>query len=623
MFRSVARWLAGPSNRTTDRREKRTARLGVEGLEVRDVPAAVFVVAQGAATDSTHFATLAGALAAAGNGGTVTVEPGAAPDSGAVSVTEAGVTIKADTTSLSAYFTPLYNLNVNAGNVTLSDLNLQTVTLASGYGGLQLLNSTVNTLAQAPGTVGAPGNVIEYDRILGSVTLVGTAGSSAGDTVEYNVFTGSGAEGGLGSATAMLTLDDVGNVSVLDNDFGNAGTFGPGGALGQHGGGSSDARAQAILGPPAGTAATIGAISITGTAAGALTGVVVEGNTITLQAPGTSTAGIAVTTSTAAAGVTVLNNSITTGAGTGLSIAAGSDAATAVLVQGNDFTGNAVGVSYAGAGGAAIGSDLGGGPLGGTGGNVFASFTAAATAGGAAISVTGVGTGAVLSAQGNVFGTGTPSSVVNGSGFVNVGNALTGNAGYVQYLYVSILGRAGSSAELQGWVNALTSGRLSRSQVAGDVLNSIEALDRQVNQLYIDCLGRAGGTAELTSWAADIQHGLTLEQVITGIVTSTEWQQKNPGSPIEVYYENQLHRTAAASELAGWQTVLQSGGLAAVPTGIVSSPEFRQDFALTVLTQMLHNPSAAAQARSLAANSSLNLLQIEAGLFNSDAYPTA
>ena len=84
-----------------------------------------------------------------------------------------------------------------------------------------------------------------------------------------------------------------------------------------------------------------------------------------------------------------------------------------MLVQGNDFHNNVIGVRYIGNGGSSINTDLGGGALGSLGGNNFRGFTATGTANSAAMVLAGVGTGAVLTARSNMFATpATASNVV-------------------------------------------------------------------------------------------------------------------------------------------------------------------------------------------------------------------
>src|SRR5438034_6347679 len=85
------------------------ARLGVERLETRLAPAAsVFVVPVNQPADTTHFHELLDAVNAAGNSGTVTIEPGASPDAvQPITVTKNFITIQGDPnvppTTLPAY----------------------------------------------------------------------------------------------------------------------------------------------------------------------------------------------------------------------------------------------------------------------------------------------------------------------------------------------------------------------------------------------------------------------------------------------------------------------------------------------------------------------------------------
>jgi Domain of unknown function (DUF4214) len=60
---------------------------------------------------------------------------------------------------------------------------------------------------------------------------------------------------------------------------------------------------------------------------------------------------------------------------------------------------------------------------------------------------------------------------------------LTGsNGGFVQSLYVRLLGRTGSNSEVASWVNALP--RLGRIGVANAILSSLEFRADVVHQLY-------------------------------------------------------------------------------------------------------------------------------------------
>jgi hypothetical protein len=511
----------------------------LDRLELRDVPANLFVVPQGAPTDSSHFATLSAAVRAAQNNDTITVEAGALADATAVDIAQTGLTIQGDK-SQSAYFQPVENLTIDAGNVTLTDLNLGTVTLDFGFGYLTVRNTTVNTITEntsalSGGNGGAGdlvgGNVIEYDRILGSVSLTGGSSSSA-DLIEWNIFTGTGANGGLGTASSMLSLTDESGANVSNNEFGAGGVFGPGGSLGQVSSGQSDTRAQDILAPTPGNASSLSAISITGDATASISNMLIQSNLITLEGNTNSTYGISITTATSQDVIRVLNNSITTGQGTGLMISAGDDTQTRVLVQGNDFNNNNVGVNYMGVGGSSIGTDLGGGSMGGVGGNVFSSFTT--SSGTRAIVVTNIGVGA-LSARDNVFGARNASDVVQGGANVDVSNALAGNNAFVQSLYVTLLGETATASDLNIYNSALSRGTVNRNQLVAEFLESAPAVNRMVNWLYVDCLGTTATQSALTQWDRLVRSGYSWENIIADVVSSATWQEQNPGNDVETY----------------------------------------------------------------------------------------
>src|SRR5262245_61250386 len=73
------------------------ASLRLEVLETRTLPASVFVVPLAVAEDASHFHAIADAVAAAGNGGLVTIEPGTVLSGGPIpDVLVDGVTIQGD-----------------------------------------------------------------------------------------------------------------------------------------------------------------------------------------------------------------------------------------------------------------------------------------------------------------------------------------------------------------------------------------------------------------------------------------------------------------------------------------------------------------------------------------------
>src|SRR5439155_7553179 len=88
----------------------------------------------------------------------------------------------------------------------------------------------------------------------------------------------------------------------------------------------------------------------------------------------------------------------------------------------------------------------------------------------------------------------------------------------VQALYLDALGRAGSKAELDGWVSMIPSGATSLSPaVVSAVEGSQEGRDHLVRSWYIAYLGRQADGTEEQVWVKQLQAGQSEEQVLSGI----------------------------------------------------------------------------------------------------------
>ena len=96
------------------------------------------------------------------------------------------------------------------------------------------------------------------------------------------------------------------------------------------------------------------------------------------------------------------------------------------------------------------------------------------------------------------------------------------NAGWIRSLYVDVLGREASAADVQAWLPAIA--REGREQVARGFLYSTEKLETDVDGYYrwllrrpLDGVGRAG-------WVRAIQSGVRVEVIIAGIIASDEYR---------------------------------------------------------------------------------------------------
>lgn len=174
-------------------------------------------------------------------------------------------------------------------------------------------------------------------------------------------------------------------------------------------------------------------------------------------------------------------------------------------------------------------------------------------------------------------------------------------ASYVSSLYVTVLGRSPSAAELGPWVNAIGSQSASLAQVAAAVVGSPEAAtstasilvrnstanlaSNALTNLYQDVLGRNPDALAVNSAVPAMQAGLTMAELATQVVSSPEFIGSvisptgsgvaNASSYVSALYATALGRSASPAELAAWVNAIgsQTASLAQVAATIVNSPE--------------------------------------------------
>jgi Domain of unknown function (DUF4214) len=612
-MRLLSRLLSNRKRTSNDPVPCPPSRLGLEALEDRTLPASVFVLPVSQPTNNvTTFHTLQEALPAAGSGGTVTIEPGAVADFN-TDITQNSLTIQGDLNVPSSIL-PAYNLSIDASGVTLKNLNLNFVSISAGFNSTSIFRSTVASIFIQGGPSFNGNNLISQNVITSSVTITGntTLGAATGDRITNNTFTG--------FADTMLSVS-ADNGAVIQGN-----TFMGGGAVATNSTGTS------VPGSPQTAVAINGGVNVLV----ANNSITLPGNTTPAGVPGTfqgitvtkfdaTTAGLPAGTATAAPVVKVMNNAIATGRGTGLAIAAvptaTGDRDTQVLVQGNDFHNNAVGVSYTGVGGGSISTDLGAGILGSIGGNNFRGFTAPGAAGAAAIVLSNVAAGAQLSARSNLFpGDGqTAAGVVFASaGTIDVSSPLSNKQAFVQVLYNDFLGRSATVGELNNWVNVLNAG--GQAAAVQGVFHSTASLDRIVDGFYLKYLGRASDAGGRDYWVARIQGGASLESIQAGFISSAEFISSNNSDYVQGLYRTFFNRTGSASELAFWYNQLQQpNGLNIVANGFAVSAENRQSFVQSIFRNDFHRAGTAAELAYFA-NQSGDLLAVATQMLDTSEF---
>jgi uncharacterized repeat protein (TIGR01451 family) len=203
------------------------------------------------------------------------------------------------------------------------------------------------------------------------------------------------------------------------------------------------------------------------------------------------------------------------------------------------------------------------------------------------------------------------------------------NHAFVQTLYKDFLGRSGSAAELDAWVNNLPA--LGQLGVAKGVSHSPEGLTYAVDGYYVKFLGRVAGGGEELGWVNALEHGATEEMVIAGILNSLEFAGRANAmigagdinaNFVQAAYKLLLNRSGSAPEVNGWLFALPSFGRAGVAPMFLGSQEFRGDFVTqqygNVLLDRPTGPSAAEVAGW--GNSSLDMATIQTAMAASMEY---
>jgi Domain of unknown function (DUF4214) len=176
---------------------------------------------------------------------------------------------------------------------------------------------------------------------------------------------------------------------------------------------------------------------------------------------------------------------------------------------------------------------------------------------------------------------------------------LTAQERFVQALYLDELGRAGTTAELDGWVAVMNAPGGSQASVATDIQHSLEATDHLVKSWYIAYLGRQAGGGEELGFAALLQQGQSEEQVLSDILASPEFYARaqtliGSGTADERYvqalYLVLLNRTGEPAGVAGWLGSLPSLGRQGVALAFLQSTEFHTYDFEGYYNALLHRP---------------------------------
>jgi hypothetical protein len=166
----------------------------------------------------------------------------------------------------------------------------------------------------------------------------------------------------------------------------------------------------------------------------------------------------------------------------------------------------------------------------------------------------------------------------------NTIQVLDANHSFVKALYNDFLGRDGSAADLDGWVNLLPS--IGQAGVANAIIHSGEALNDVVVGIYQKFLNRTPQNNEQSGFVSQLAAGLTEEHVLAEILSGTEFANRASAlvggtnannNFVQALYLLLLNRTPSTSDVSGWVALLPSIGRSGVATGFLTSAEYRGD----------------------------------------------
>ncbi len=132
-------------------------------------------------------------------------------------------------------------------------------------------------------------------------------------------------------------------------------------------------------------------------------------------------------------------------------------------------------------------------------------------------------------------------------------------AGWVQGMYVNLLGRTPASSEVQYWLKQLGAGK-STSDVAYGFAASQERESQRVQADYLEYLGRSASASEVSSWVNVFLAGGSNERVMSGFVSSQEYFQSHGGDIVDwlfAAYRASLQREPDAAGYQAWLSALE------------------------------------------------------------------
>jgi hypothetical protein len=142
------------------------------------------------------------------------------------------------------------------------------------------------------------------------------------------------------------------------------------------------------------------------------------------------------------------------------------------------------------------------------------------------------------------------------SGFIGsveyIANHGGAGAGWVQGMYVNLLGRTPAAAEVQYWLNQLAAGDTT-AVIAYGFAASQEREAQRVQADYQQFLGRSASSTEVSYWVNVFLNGGSNEKVVAGFVSSQEYFQEHGNNIVDWLYADYRATLNRIPDMTGFQ----------------------------------------------------------------------
>jgi hypothetical protein len=171
-----------------------------------------------------------------------------------------------------------------------------------------------------------------------------------------------------------------------------------------------------------------------------------------------------------------------------------------------------------------------------------------------------------------------------------------GNPAFVCQVFLDVFGRQADANGIATFVGMLNAGTASRTDVAMDILTSVEYRGDLIASWYQELLNRPVDPQGLALNQSLFASGATDEQLIAGLMGSAEYYANRGGSTpqgfVTALYGDLLGRTPDAAGLAMWTNALGSGmSRQQVAMAVLSSQEWRNGLVAAYYEAYLGRPA--------------------------------